>query len=123
VDQRQRLWLAHAGPLGREFDASRLQEDFKAVGAALTDPALQAQAWAGACLAVEALRRAGRQPEGGALRRAMETVSRYETGVLPPISFSARHRQGIWGARMVILDARGQGFEEVVPWNTPREAY
>jgi ABC-type branched-subunit amino acid transport system substrate-binding protein len=123
LEQRQRLWLAHAGPLGGEFDPSRLQGDFKAAGVALTEPALQAQAWAAACLGVEALRRAGRTPEGSALRRAMESVSRFETGVLPPISFSARHRQGIWGARMVILDQRGQGFEEVVPWNTPREAY
>jgi hypothetical protein len=121
VGQRQRLWLAHAGPLGREFDPSRLMADLKASGAMLTEPALQAQAWAGACLAVEALRRSGRSPEASALRRATESVSRFETGVLPPISFSARHRQGVWGARMVIIDERAQGYEEVMPWRTPRE--
>jgi mono/diheme cytochrome c family protein len=121
--QRQRLWLAHAGPLGQEFDPSRLVRDLKASGSGLTDPALQAQAWAGACLSVEALRRSGRTPEGTGLRRALENVSRFETGVLPAISFSPRQRQGIWGARMVVIDARGQGFEEVMPWQTPREEY
>lgn len=120
--QRQRLWLAHAGPLGKEFDPSRLMADLKASGGTLLEPALQAQAWAGACVAVEALRRAGRQPEAQGLRRAMESIARFETGVLPPISFSARQRHGVWGARMVVIDERGQGFEEVLPWKTPDEA-
>jgi len=119
--QRQRLWLAHAGPMGKEFDPSRLMSDLKAAGGALVEPGLQAQAWAGSCLAVEALRRAGRQPEAPGLRRALESIARFETGVLPPISFSPRQRHGVWGARMVIIDERGQGYEEVMPWKTPAE--
>ena len=119
--QRQRLWLAHAGPMGKELDPSRLMADLKASGATLLEPALQAQAWAGSCLAVEALRRSGRQPEAPGFRRAMESIARFETGVMAPISFSPRQRHGIWGARMVIIDERGQGFEEVSPWKTPAE--
>lgn len=119
--QRQRLWLAHAGPLGKEFDPSRLVADLKVSGGALVEPALQAQAWAGACITIEALRRSGRQPEAPGLRKSLESISRFETGVLPPISFSPRQRHGVWGARMVIVDDRGQGFEEVLPWKTPAE--
>ena len=119
AELRARLVLAHAAPMPGEVDPGPMRADFARIGATVREPALQAHAWTGACLGVEALRRAGRSADGTALRRGLESISRFESKVVPPLSFGPNQHNGLWGARLVAVET--DGYRELAPWRTPRD--
>jgi mono/diheme cytochrome c family protein len=119
AELRARLVLAHAGPMPDDLDPRRMRADFALIGASVREPALQAHAWTGACLGVEALRRAGRAVDGSALRRGLESISRFESKVVPPLAFGPNQHNGLWGARLVAVEA--DRYRELAPWRTPRD--
>jgi len=119
AELRARLVLSHAAPMPGEVDPGPMRADLARIGATVREPALQAHAWTGACLGVEALRRAGRSADGTALRRGLESISRFESKVVPPLSFGPNQHNGLWGARLVAVEA--DGYRELAPWRTPRD--
>jgi ABC-type branched-subunit amino acid transport system substrate-binding protein len=65
-------------------------------------------------LLVEGLRRAGRDVTRAKLIDAIETIQRFETGYLPPLSYGARQRIGFTGAQIVPFDPRRRQLMEPV---------
>jgi hypothetical protein len=59
---------------------------------------------AAAQLVVEGLRRAGRDVTRAKLVDAIETIQRFETGYLPPLSYAPRQHIGFTGAQIVPFD-------------------
>lgn len=82
---------------------------------------VQAWAYASGCTAVEALRRAGRQPDRAAVVKALESVQRLALGVTQPLSFGPRQRHGQWESRIVRLDDSGAGLQTESAWRAPRQ--
>lgn len=112
-----RLHLVHAVPLAEELKPQRLIQALRDAGVRLTSPALQTTAFAAGCVAVEALRRAGRRVTHTSLREGLESVRDFSTGVTMPLTFGGRQRQGVWGARLVRLE--GDRLVAATPWLTP----
>lgn len=79
-------------------------------------PVLAAQrtALAAAKLLVEGLRRAGRDVTRARLIDAIETIQRFETGYLPPLSYGPRQHIGFTGAQIVPFDPRRRQLMEPV---------
>lgn len=114
---RARLRLVHGHPLGEDFRPQRLLRALESQQQQLTQPALQATAFAAGCLVAEGLRRAGRRLTHDSLRTALESVRDLATGVTMPLTFGPRQRHGVWGARLVRLE--GERLVADSPWLTP----
>jgi branched-chain amino acid transport system substrate-binding protein len=114
---RARLRLVHSHPLDNEFQPQPMLQAFERQGLKLTRPAVQSTAYAGGCLAAEALRRAGRRLTHAALQQGLESVRDFRTGVTMPLTYGVRQRHGVWGARLVRIE--GESLVAVTPWTTP----
>jgi ABC-type branched-subunit amino acid transport system substrate-binding protein len=76
----------------------------------LTSPAQHTLA--AAQLVVEGLRKAGRDVTRARLIDAIETIQRFETGHLPPLSYAPRRHIGVTGAQIVPFDPLRRRFME-----------
>lgn len=101
---RRRAVFSHTAPEAADFDPRPLQQDLQQVGATLTEPALQSLGYAASCVAVEALGRAGRVMTRERLRASLDGLHAWRTGVLPPLTFSPRQRNGLSGAALVRVE-------------------
>jgi ABC-type branched-subunit amino acid transport system substrate-binding protein len=81
-----------------------------------TAPTLQLHAYASAALLVEALRRAGARPTRRGLVAALESVSDFETGVAPPLTFGAGRHTGVLGAWLVTMHPERRRAEKKSGW-------
>lgn len=74
-------------------------------------------AYAAAAVLVEGLRRAGRELGRRGLVAALEKLYQFETGLTPPITFTANRRVGAYGAYVVSPDVLVEGrLPEKVGW-------
>ena len=87
----------------REWDAIRSTASSSGQHAATQLAALNA-----AAVLVEALRRAGRELTREGLVRALESLSRFDTGFGPPVSFGPGLRIGARGAYVMAIDRAGR---------------
>lgn len=76
----------------------------------------QVQAYAAARLLVHALELAGTDLGREQLIAALEGMSDYHTGVLPPLSFSKERRIGALGAHVLVLDLEARNFDRSAGW-------
>ncbi len=79
----------------------------------LTD---QIVAWCNARLLVEALRRAGRDVGRERLASTLEAFYRFETGLLPPLTFGPNRRVGALGAYVAPIDPTTGRLGPASPW-------
>ncbi len=117
---RKSLRLSHVVPEDAPLDPVPLQQALADVGAELSHPAVQSLAHAAACLTVEGLRRAGRDPSRARLRQALEGVRDFRTGVVGPLNYSRQSHVGTVGSAVVRISADGQRLETVREWRTPQ---
>ncbi|MDP4300560.1 ABC transporter substrate-binding protein [Leptothrix discophora] len=116
---RLALRLSHTVPEDAPPDPGPLRQALAGVGADLTHPAVQSLAHAAACLTVEGLRRAGREPSRARLRQALEEVRDFRTGVIGPLNYARQNHVGSMGSAVVRISADGQRLETVREWRTP----
>jgi ABC-type branched-subunit amino acid transport system substrate-binding protein len=76
----------------------------------------QISAYTAARLLVEGLKRVGRDISREKLVSALESLSDHETGLTPPLSFSAVRRIGALGAHIVAADTAAGVFRPVGTW-------
>ncbi len=71
----------------------------------------------------EGVKRAGRDLSRKKLLTALENLYQWDSGLTPPLTFSANRRVGAQGAYIVTLDLKGEAFKRVGGWvNVPEEA-
>ncbi|MGY0194531.1 ABC transporter substrate-binding protein [Leptothrix sp. BB-4] len=117
---RAPLRLSHTVPEDAPPDPVPLRQALASVGADLSHPAVQSLAHAAACLTVEGLRRAGREPSRSRLRQALEEVRDFRTGVVGPLNYSRQNHVGSTGSAIVRISADGRRLETVREWRTPQ---
>jgi hypothetical protein len=120
ADLRAMLRLSHTVPEDAPPDPVPLRQALAAVGAELSHPAVQSLAHAAACLTVEGLRRAGREPSRLRLRQALEEVRDFRTGIVGPLNYSRQNHVGSTGSAIVRIPADGRRLETVREWRTPQ---
>ncbi|ACB34893.1 cytochrome c, putative [Leptothrix cholodnii SP-6] len=116
---RSRLRMSHAQPTSPPPDAGSLGRSLGDIGEQVTHPSLQGVAYAASCLAVEGLRRTGRDVSRQRLRTAIEEIRDFRTGVLGPLSYSRSNHVGSQGSAIVRVTADGRSLEPVRAWRTP----
>lgn len=116
---RNRLRMSHAQPTSLPPDAGPLGRSLADIGEQLTHPSLQGIAYAASCLAVEGLRRTGREVSRQRLRTAIEEIRDFRTGVVGPLSYSRSNHVGSQGSAIVRVGADGRTLESVRAWRTP----
>ncbi len=117
---RAPLRLSHTVPEDAPLDPGPLRQALASVDAELSHPAVQSLAHAAACLTVDGLKRAGRDPSRARLRQALETVRDFRTGVVGPLNFSRQNHLGTVGSAVVRISADGRRLETVREWRTPQ---
>lgn len=98
---------------------SRLLADARARGkgkAGESYRTAQLSALAAAEVLAEALRRTGRHLTREKLTESLEALYRFETGVVPPLTFGPGRRVGALGAYVVAVDLEKHGFLPVSGW-------
>ena len=110
------VWLPEDAPL----DPGPLQQALASVDAPLSHPAVQSLAHAAACLTIDGLKRAGRDPSRARLRQALESVRDFRTGVVGPLNYSRQNHLGTVGSAVVRIAADGRRLETVREWRTPQ---
>ena len=113
-----RIFLAYpslpgGGPAGKLDTFERLR---RKAGAADTGRTAQVAAFAAAAVLEEGLRRAGRALTRERLVDALERLYRFETGVVPPLSFGPARRVGALGGYVVAVDSTRGAFRPVSGW-------
>ncbi len=114
------LILAHPTPLPSEERFNKLSQLLLQSKARLNNPALQALAYADAQIVVEMAKRIGRRIDRLSLTEAIGHLRDFETGILPPLNFSATERNGARGAAIVRIDPTKKVYIPVVDWKVPR---
>lgn len=117
---RAPLRLSHTVPEDAPLDPGPLRQALASVDTDLSHPAVQSLAHAAACLTVDGLKRAGRDPSRARLRQALETVRDFRTGVVGPLNFSRQNHLGTVGSAVVRISADGRRLETVREWRTPQ---
>lgn len=112
--------LAYPALLAEDIDFDSLRASLARHGGTLSSPAFQAVATASARVFVEAVKRAGRQLDAATLREALESLQRFETGLVPAVTFATGDTAGSTGAYIVKVDRGGQRYVQVTDWLTPR---
>jgi ABC-type branched-subunit amino acid transport system substrate-binding protein len=84
--------------------AARLADLQQITGAGQSYEDLQVSAYASVDVLVNALRRAGNRPSRTGLLESLTAPAGFDTGLLPPVSFSDSSRIGINGAHVVEVD-------------------
>jgi ABC-type branched-subunit amino acid transport system substrate-binding protein len=95
----------------REFNAFRQRHGLPAQHAAV-----QMTAYAGAQLLVHGLKASGRTLTRERLVKALEALYRYETGLIPPLTFGPNRRVGVHGAQIVAVDLANRRFLPGSTW-------
>ncbi len=113
-----RLFLAYPGlPSDRSRNgAMEFQELHKKYGLPKERLGAQVSAYVAAKVFVEGLRRAGRALSRVKLVAALESLSKYETGLTPPVSFGPNRRIGVLGAHVVSVDLENRSFRADAQW-------
>ncbi|RZS58027.1 ABC transporter substrate-binding protein [Sphaerotilus mobilis] len=117
---RDRLRLSHTVPEDAPLDPGPLRQALASVDASLSHPAVQSLAHAAACLTIDGLKRAGRDPSRARLRVALESVRDFRTGVVGPLNYSRQSHLGTVGSAIVRISADGRRLETVREWRTPQ---
>jgi hypothetical protein len=69
---------------------------------------------------VEALKRAGPNPDGEKLRNAMNQIRNLDTrGLTPPLSFSENQRKGTNGVKLFRINVDRKTYEPIGGWVYP----
>ncbi|MHC4088781.1 MAG: cytochrome c/ABC transporter substrate-binding protein [Planctomycetota bacterium] len=76
----------------------------------------QIAAYSAAKLLVEGLKTAGRGLSRDKLVKALEALHRFDTGLTPPLTYSANRRIGALGAHIVAVDLRERNFRPAADW-------
>ena len=92
------------------------QELHKKYGLPKQRIAVQVSAYVAAKVFVEGLRRSGRALSRVNLVAALEGLSKYETGLTPPVSFGPNRRIGVLGAYVVSVDLENRRFRSDAQW-------
>ena len=103
-------WIAlPTGPFDRTLRGLTDYRALQSFGPLLPDfPTLQFSALAAAEVLVEALRRAGRDLTRDRLLECIDSISKFETGLLPPLTFSATRHIGSTGAWIAGVKGGGE---------------
>ena len=83
-------------------------------------PAQQGPALAAAKIFVEGMKRVGRRLGREAWIEAAEELAFFETGVVPPVSYTLNQRTGALGASMMRIEIESQRFIPASGWFTTR---
>lgn len=102
--------LQGASPAAAAFERLRAE---RALGSAHS--ASQGFAYAALSIAVEALRRAGRELTRERFASALEGLHRFDAGPTPPVSFGPGRRVGALGGYVLAVDPQ-RGFRPVSDW-------
>jgi len=86
---------------------------------ATAEPAIALTALAAAKILVEALRESGRQLSRDKLITILSSLYGFNTGLTPPVTFTATRRIGALGAYVVRLDLKNKSFTPVGSWMVP----
>jgi ABC-type branched-subunit amino acid transport system substrate-binding protein len=78
--------------------------------------ASQVSAYVAAKVFVEGLRRSGRGLSRAKLVAALEGLSKFETGLTPPVSFGPNRRIGALGAHVLSVDLKNRAFRSDARW-------
>jgi branched-chain amino acid transport system substrate-binding protein len=96
------------GPLLKPF-IEKYKREYPEYSARPTNPsAADAQSYAAALVFMEGLRRAGRELTRDKFVEALETIRNFETGILPPITFSPTQHDGGRLAKFFTYDGNGE---------------
>jgi ABC-type branched-subunit amino acid transport system substrate-binding protein len=79
----------------------------------------QIAAYTAAKLLVHSLKEAGRGVSREKLIQALEALHRFDTGLTPPLTYSANRRIGALGAHIVTVDLRNKRFRPGSTWVEP----
>jgi mono/diheme cytochrome c family protein len=109
-DQRRRLMLAYPALLPPDFDMAALDPD----GVSPQYGSSRVVAAAAARIAIEALKRSGRDLTRDGFRQSLESLHAFRTGLVPPVTFGPRQYAGVRGA--YIVSARANGYERLTDW-------
>jgi mono/diheme cytochrome c family protein len=116
---RSRLRMSQTQPASPPPNEGALGRSPPDIREQLTHPSLQSVAYAASCLAVEGLRRTGREVSRQRLRTAIEEIRDFRTGVMGPLSYSRSNHVGSQGSAIVRITADGRSLESVRAWRTP----
>jgi ABC-type branched-subunit amino acid transport system substrate-binding protein len=86
---------------------------FKGGALARAHQTSQVPAYSSAVLLVEMLKQAGRDLSREKLVAALESVQRFEPGLVPAVSFNANRRIGALGGYVVAVDLKGKNFSQL----------
>lgn len=78
--------------------------------------ATQVSAYAAAKVLTEGLRRSGRALSRTSLVEALESLSRFDTGLTRPVSFGPNRRVGALGAHILSIDLKNRAFRSDARW-------
>jgi ABC-type branched-subunit amino acid transport system substrate-binding protein len=81
--------------------------------------AVQMTAYVAAKVLVHALKASGRSVTREKLVKALESLYRYETGLIPPLTFGPNQRVGVHGAHVVTVDLANRRFVRGSSWVEP----
>ncbi len=84
-------------------------------------PALQAIAYAGASVLVEGITRAGRQLGRASRIRELGLLRRFDTGVMPSVSFAPNRSVGVRGALILRVYDQGASYVPLGGFRSPAE--
>ena len=72
---------------------------------------------------VEAMSRAGRKLNRISLAAELNQLHEFDTGVLPPVNFSANNHVGVGGAAVFRFDRKQKQYVPVTSWQPPADTY
>jgi hypothetical protein len=101
------------------IDPTPMLLDLQAQGTTQHMPAVQTLAYAAACVAIEGLRRSGQALSRAAFRSALDGLSDFHTGAVPPLSFTPSNHVGQHGSGIGELDLTEHRLVPRRPWRVP----
>lgn len=119
-DVARRTYLSSPVSPSNQAEFSEFLALVRKTGADSRNAALPAIAFAAAKTLVEGTKLSGRQLTRAALINALERLRDFQTGVIPPISFTPNRRVGVTGSYIVGIDPDNQRFVELREHPTPK---
>ncbi|MFQ5478584.1 MAG: ABC transporter substrate-binding protein [Candidatus Binatia bacterium] len=84
--------------------------------------AFQLSTYAGLAVMREGLRKSGRELSRERFVGELNSLWKFETGVMPELTFDLNRRVGLRGANVVTMDTRARAFLAAGSWREPRQA-
>ena len=109
-DQRRRLMLAYPTLLPPDIDVTAVAPEGPSPQYAVS----RAMGAAAARIAIEALKRSGRDLTRDGFRQGLESLHAFRTGLVPPVTFGPRQYAGVRGA--YIVSATVNRYERLTDW-------